>query len=190
MLQRHFIIIVVSLFLQGCIAGAFVAGSTAGGSIAGDKRSLPTMVEDEGINFRATQRLSLDHTLKEEAHIGVTTFNHVVLLTGQAPTAELRDKAGKIAQNDPEIKKVYNQITIGSPTSALTRSNDILITSNIKTRMLTTTNLKSSQFKVTTENGTAYIMGLSNHTQADIAATVAQNSTGVKKVVKVIEYTI
>jgi osmotically-inducible protein OsmY len=54
--------------------------------------------------------------------------------------------------------------------------------------MLTTKNLKSGSIKVVTENGVVYLMGIVSHQQADIAADIARQVSGVQKVVKVFQY--
>jgi osmotically-inducible protein OsmY len=180
-------LLVSALSLQGCIAGAFVAGGAAGGSMAYDKRTFTTMAEDQTITYKAERQLADNAQISTKAHIVVATFNHVVLLAGEAPTLAQKTAAENLVRSIPKVKKIYSQIIIGEPTSITTRSRDAVITANVKTRMLTTTNLKSSQFKILTENGTVYIMGISDSEESDIAATVARNSSGVKRVVKVVE---
>jgi hypothetical protein len=48
--------------------------------------------------------------------------------------------------------------------------------------------LKSGQFKVLTENGTVFLMGVVSRSQAQIAVDIARRVSGVQKVVKVFEY--
>jgi osmotically-inducible protein OsmY len=180
-------LLVSALSLQCCVAGAFVAGGAAGGSMAYDKRTFTTMAEDQTITFKAERRLADHAQLSTKAHVVVATYDHVVLLAGEAPTPALKAEAENLVRAVPKVKKIYSQIIIADPISISTRSKDAVITANVKTRMLTTTNLKSSQFKILTENGTVYIMGISDREESDIAATVARNSSGVKRVVKVVE---
>ena len=187
--MKKILLLTILLFvLPGCIAGAFVAGGAAAGGLASDSRTLETITEDEDITHQANRQIAADQTLMQQAHIMAVSYNHVVLLAGQVPNATLREKAARLVQKVPKVKRIFNEITIGEPTSALRRSKDAAITANIKTRMLTTTNLKSNHFKVVTENGTVFLMGLSTRKQADIAGLVARSSEGVKKVVKLVEY--
>lgn len=177
-------ILLVMLFvglLQGCVTGG-------GGGLGMESRSMETIQQDDQIGYIANSLIATDKTLTSQAHIVAVSYNHVVLLAGQAPTQELRQKAVELVKKVPNIKRIFNQITIGAPTSAVTRSKDAGITANIRARMLATTNLKSNYFKVVTEDGTVYILGLSTRQQGDIAAKVVQDSSGVKRVVKLIEY--
>lgn len=179
-----------SLLLQGCAVGLVAAGGAAGTTAANDKRSFSTMFDDEDITYRAERRLAGDTEITEQTHVVAATYDHNVLLVGEAPTEALREKAYRVVKNgDPKIKKIYNLIEIAQPINGLTRSNDALITTNVKARMIATTNIKASQFKVVTENSVVYLMGSTTREQADIAAEIARNSSGVKKVVKVIQYT-
>lgn len=187
-MKKIILISFLSVLLQGCIAGAFVAGGAAGGTVIGDNRNLETMAADSKISFQAEQHIMADPQLANRAHIVVATYNRVLLLAGQAPTPALREEAVQAVQGVANTRRIFNEITLDKPTSEIVRSKDAAITTNLKTRMLTTTNLKSNQFKVVTENGTVFLMGLTTRQQADIAATVARNSTGVKRVVKLVEY--
>ena len=47
---------------------------------------------------------------------------------------------------------------------------------------------KSTEVKVITENGEVFLIGKLSPTQADAAAEVARNVSGVNKVIKVINY--
>lgn len=187
-MKKILFILSTAFLLQGCIAGA-IAGGSAATTVANDKRSISTITEDEKVTYDANQHLLADEELVAKGHIVVATFNHNVLLTGQAPNEALRAKAEQIVRGVPYVKKIYNQIQIDEPTSTMTRSQDAFITGNVKSRMIATTNVKASQFKVVTENGTVYMMGLSSREQTGLAVEVARNSTGVKKIVKVVEYT-
>lgn len=187
-MKKILLLAILLIMLPGCLAGAFVAGGAAAGGLASDARTFEAITDDEDITHQANRQIAADQTLMQQVHIMAVSYNHVVLLVGQAPNAALREKAAQLVQKVPKIKRIFNEVTISEPTSALRRSKDAAITANVKTRMLTTTNLKSNHFKVVTEDGTVFLMGLSTRKQADIAGLVARSSEGVKKVVKLVEY--
>jgi osmotically-inducible protein OsmY len=130
-----------------------------------------------------------NHALNDNNHIEVTTFNQIVLLTGEVSTAEQRQQAEDIARNNPDVKKIYNELAVTGATSTLTRTSDSWITTKIKSTMLATEDLKSGTIKVVTENGTVYLMGMVSHDQADMAVDIARKVSGVQKVVKIFNYT-
>jgi osmotically-inducible protein OsmY len=126
--------------------------------------------------------------LKNDSHIEVTVFNNIVLLTGEAPTLELKQKAEEQAKKEQGVVRVYNQISVEGPTSTLTHTSDAWITTKIKSKMLANDELKSSSIKVVTENGAVYLIGVVSQQQADVAVNIARHVSGVQKVVKVFQY--
>lgn len=185
-------IIATLLFLTSLLSGCiFVVGAAAGAAaiaIVYDHRSISKSFEDARIANRVYEKVHFVRALRTESHIEVAAFNHVVLLTGETPNPAWRKQAEEIAQSTTGVTKVYNQITIQGPTSTLTRTSDSWITTKIKGQMLTADNLKSGNIKVLTENGVVYLMGIVTREQADIAADIARQVSGVQKVVKVFQY--
>jgi len=171
--------------LQGCVA--FLAGAATGGLVVYDKRSISTISEDHSTRYKIAQAIKKEKGYKQ-SHISVSTFNKVILLSGQTQSPALRNKAERIAKKHPGVKRVYNGITIKKPTSAKTRSKDTWTTTKVKTEMLTTQTLRSGQIKVITEDGTVYLMGLVTPRQEALAVKATQKISGVKRVVKLFEY--
>lgn len=175
--------------LQGCIAaGALVVGGVAGGAIAADSRSFQNMSEDHKIVYNINQKVQANNDLITKGHVVVVSYNRVVLLVGQVPTPELSSQVEQMAHDAPNVRRVFNKMTIGAATSMSRRSKDSGITANVKARLVGTTNVSARQVKVTTEDGIVYLMGIMPRDHAAVAAEVARNSTGVKGVVKLIEY--
>ncbi|MES2142564.1 MAG: BON domain-containing protein [Pseudomonadota bacterium] len=187
-MKKLFLVLTLSLALQGCLAGAFVAGGATTGGLVTDPRSLTTIKDDEKINFKVNRKLASDEVLASETHISAVSYNGVVLLTGQAYDEELRSRAEQYAKEVPAVKRVFNEITLGIPTAAFRRAKDIGITSTVKTKMFANRELRSNNFKVVTENGVVFILGIATQKQAQLAVSIARKSAGVKKVVKLIEY--
>lgn len=173
--------------LSGCVPAAFVAGAAVSGVVVADNRSLKTMTLDKETTLKAQVKINTDPELKS-AHIGVATFNHIALLVGQAQTPEQSQTAYDIVNQQPNIKRIYNKITIGPVTSQEQRAKDMWITTKVRTRMLAEKGLHSAQTKVVTEDNTVYLLGLLTHSQGSLAALVASNVDGVEKVVTLFEY--
>ncbi|GGI86698.1 BON domain-containing protein [Legionella impletisoli] len=178
-------ILFLSALLSGCIA--VVAAGAAGGLIVYDKRSV-VMIEKDARIFHVVHKTIVTNPKFNDSHIDVTSFNQVVLLTGQTPAASLKVLAEKIARQTPNVERVYNEITIGYPTSLSQRSQDTWITSQVRTQMLTKKGLESGSIRVVTENSVVYLMGIVTHKQANLAVDVARQVNGVTKVVKVFRY--
>ncbi len=163
-----------------------LAGAAGGTSAAYDDRTLSTMYQDEGITHEALGLIKDNNNL-EATNISIITLNGIMLLVGQAPNENAKTLAYNTVKSIPEVKKIYNEITIGANTSTGTRSNDAWITTKVKTAMLTTNGLQSTQVKVLTEDSTVYLLGIVTTTEAEQAVQVAKHIKGVKKVVKLFQ---
>ncbi|MHB1948620.1 MAG: BON domain-containing protein [Gammaproteobacteria bacterium] len=188
-MRNIIIILTMALSLQGCIFVVGAAAGAAGVSAVYDHRKIEKILDDQTVTNSIVDRLIADRELNTPTtHIDVTTFNHVVLLTGQTVSPGLRQKADAIAHSVPNVRRVYNEIIVKGPSSSLTRTSDAWITAKIKTQMLATKGLKSGTIKVVTENGTVYLMGIVTHDQADMAVEISRKVSGVQKVVKIFQY--
>lgn len=172
--------------LNGCASPAAGGGKT---TAAADERRTPRdYLDDEQIELHGLNRM---HELfpQPSVSVSVTSVNHKVLLTGQAPDEATRAKIEETIKSIPKVDTVYNQITVGGVESMASEVKDSAITANVKTRLLNGSGVNFIHVKVVTEGGVVYLMGLLTHSEADAAAQTAATTAGVLKVVKLIEYT-
>ncbi|HYN54636.1 MAG TPA: BON domain-containing protein [Methylotenera sp.] len=161
-------------------------GAAAGGAIAADRRTAGIFVEDENIELKAFKKMETN--LGENAHVNVTSFNRIVLLTGEVPDDAAKAKAESLVREINNITSVTNEITVGPKSSIGSRSNDSFITSKVKGQFLTENKFPANYVKVVTENGVVYLMGIVTTSEADDAVEIARNTQGVTSVVKVFDY--
>ncbi len=185
-IQNILLLLVLCGLLQGCVA-AFVAGAAAGGSAVYDRNNLKSMFKDKDIIANINSKIYQDSELYHKSHIVVGVYHRVVLLTGQTPFSAARDRVVEIARTTPGVEKVYNEITISSPSAFTTRTSDTWITTKVRSAMLSTKGLHSSKIKVVTENGIVYLMGNVAADQADLAVDCTRRVYGVQKVVKLFQ---
>lgn len=182
-----FVLGIAGGLLSGC-AGVVVAGGAAAASIAHDRRTTGTVIDDNAIELKAGDRFAEDKELHELAHISTTAYNGVVLLTGEAPSEALRGRAERLVSKLEKVRRVHNEVIIAAPSSAMSRSSDALITGNVKGVMLTRKDTDPTRVKVVTSNGTVYLMGLVTRSEAERAVDAARHVGGVQRVVKLFEY--
>ena len=185
---RIFILLLIILSLCGC-AALVVTGGAAGASMAIDKRTTGTIIEDEAIELKITEAFSKDKDIDNKAHWNAISYNTKVLLTGEAPTETIRNRMAELAMRVPKVTAVHNEITIAAPSSIMSRSSDTVITGKVKTKLLADKNTEGLSIKVATDKGVVYLMGLVSRHQADLATNVVRQTGGVQKVVKLFEYT-
>ena len=173
--------------LQGCVAAA-VVGVVGGATVAADKRSVGTQIDDQKIEFDAYAKLAKHKGISDNANLQITSVNGSVLIVGQSPNTFLTDEAIKIVRAVSGIAQIHNQIRIGNTTSIATKSNDVWLTSKVKTALFGSDHLEATNIKVVTENGEVFLMGLISKKEADVAVDIARNVSGVNRVIKVFEY--
>lgn len=179
-----------ALFNSAC-APVVVGGAMATtATVAHDRRTTGSVVEDTAITRRVNSGLHADEELQENSHVNVSVFNGWVLLSGEAPTEAFRARAGDIARAQDKVRRVFNEITIAAPSSAMTRSSDAWITTKVKSSLLGVKidGYDPTRVKVVTENGTVFLLGLVYHKEADATVAKTQEVAGVQRVVKLFEY--
>lgn len=179
---------VLMLCLHGCTT---LVGATTKEPIELDpnRRSMGTMIDDSQLETIAKVNLNKAHDDLKQAPITVTSFNRVILLTGQVRNNELRELATQTVSKITQVRQVYNELQIQAPISALASTNDAWLTSKVKSKMAFNKQVRANRIKVLTENGIVYLMGMVPRREAERAAEIARATKGVQKVVLAIEYT-
>lgn len=175
--------------LFACAVVAVGGAAAATGTAVVDRRTTGTLVEDQTIEVKALKAIHDDAELNEQAHINVTSYNTVVLITGETPTDALRQNAMELVKNIDKVTHVYNELTIAAPSSLTSRGSDSIITTKVKTKLFADKNVSGIQFKVVTEKGVVYLMGIVSRAESEIATDIARQTGGVQKVVKLFQYT-
>ncbi|MDD5297492.1 MAG: BON domain-containing protein [Rhodocyclaceae bacterium] len=171
--------------LQGCVPAVAVgAGATA--LMISDRRTSGTYVEDEGIEFKAMNRI--EERFHGKVHVNVTSFNRNVLITGEAPDQASKDELAAIVAGVENVRSVTNEAQIAGISSLGSRSNDTFLTGKIKARFIDSNTFPAHVVKVVTEGGTVYLMGMVTQREGDRASEIASTTGGVQKVVRVFEY--
>jgi len=160
-------------------------------SLLHDRRSSNALMHDERIEINAGIELNSYDDTRNECHFNVTAYNGTVLVTGEAPTEQLRNKIISIVRTIPGVKIVHNELRTAPPSNFSARSHDSLITTKVKTSLSNIKNLPgfdATRVKVITENGVVYLLGLVHKQEGHVATEIARRETGVKKVVKIFEF--
>ena len=185
--QKVAAVLLILSALQGCTAVAVVA-LTTGASMATDRRSIGNQIDDQSIEVEAYNELTKNKSLNDNTNLHIVSVNGSVLIVGQAPNTYLKDQAIKIINNINGVVRVHNQIRIGNLTSITTQTNDVWLTSKVKSALFSSDEVKGNTIKVVTENAEVFLMGLVTQKEADIAVNITRNISGVNSVYKAFEY--
>jgi osmotically-inducible protein OsmY len=182
-------ILSVSGLMQGC-TGVVVGGAAVTATATHDRRTMGAYVEDQSIEFKANERLADDAEIGQQCRIDVTSYNMVVLLTGQAANQALRLRAEQLVQGVERVHRVVNEVEIGTPASFAEITRDSALTSEIKLRLvqIDIPDFDPLRVKVITERGVVFLMGLLTRQEAQAVTDLVRHVSGVRRVVKVFEY--
>lgn len=171
--------------LQGCVA-VVVGGAVMGTLAATDRRTLGAQTEDSAIVFKG--EAALKRALGETAHVNVNSFNRRALLTGEVADEQIKATAEKEVRAIQGVVAVQNEIVVSGWTNLSSRYSDTVITTKVKASFIDSKDIYGSAFKVVTEGGTVFLMGRVTPREGNVAASIAAGVSGVRKVVKVLEY--
>ena len=186
--HRRRVLLLTTLLLPtvtGCVPALLATGAAATLISAHDRRSTGTQADDETSEWKGSNRLPGQY--RENAHINFTAFNRRLLISGEVPSEEARIAIGSLAERIEGIRLVHNELQVAPPASLSSRSNDALISSKYKARLLDSNQLSANHIKPLTENGTLFLMGLVSEREAQVAIAIARTTAGVRKVVNLFE---
>lgn len=163
------------------IGGAFV-GTTM--SVA-DRRTSGAQVDDQSIELKSIGRIR--EVLGDKGYVSVTSYNRLVLLTGEVPTEADKVAAEQAVSRIDNVRATVNELELAPVSGFVNHSGDAVITSKVKASMIDAKDIQANAFKVVTERGIVYLMGRVTEREATRASDVARGVSGVRKVVRVFE---
>jgi osmotically-inducible protein OsmY len=178
-------VLTASVALDGCVP-LVVGGVAVTAAVATDRRSTGTQLDDEVVEDKSVAAIL--ERYGRSVHVNVTSYNGIVLLTGEVPDESTKQGVADIARGWPKTRGVQNELVVAPLTDLSARSNDTFITSKVKARFVETNKFQINHVKVVTERGVVYLMGIVRRDEGDAAADIARTTSGVQRVVKVFDY--
>ncbi|HTH58880.1 MAG TPA: BON domain-containing protein [Paraburkholderia sp.] len=175
----------VAAGLQGCVLA--LAGAAGGGAlVATDRRTVGAQTEDREIQVKALSNLSKN--LPDTSHVNVAVFNQRVLITGEVPDPGSKQQAESIVRGIPNVNSIVNELAVAPASSFSSRTNDAYLEGRVKAELVAYKDISANNFKVVSERGIVYLMGLVTPDEGSIATDAVSRVSGVQQVVKVFEY--
>jgi osmotically-inducible protein OsmY len=175
----------VLVSLQGCVA-VVAGGMVAGAMATTDRRTLGAQTEDKAIAVKAETHLP--QIVGDAGHVNINSYNRKVLLTGEVRDDAMKRAVENEVRSITNVDNVINELEVAGPSSYTSRSSDALITSKVKLSLADKKTVSANSFKVVTERGNVYLMGLVTQREGNIAADIAKGVSGVMRVTKMFEY--
>ena len=102
--------------LSGCF-GAAAVGVGSGALMLLDRRTSDTYISDESIEIRTVNRINEKYG--DKVHVNATSYNRMMLLTGEVSSEAIKADVEKIAAGVPNVKSISNELAIAGPSAVL-----------------------------------------------------------------------
>jgi osmotically-inducible protein OsmY len=181
------LILFTTPMFSACVPVLIGAATITTINVVTDRRTVGRNMDDNTLELDLRKEFVLDDELNG-TNVSVTAINGIVLLTGEVANDSQRRHAEEVAKSRIQTLSVVNELQLAGSTSITSRTNDTLITSQVKTRLVTSKEVPANAVKVVTEGGKVYLLGLVTRAEADAAVRSAQEVGGVTHIVKVFEY--
>lgn len=152
------------------------------------ERTMAQIIEDDNIETKAMVNIHAENDAYHDTHLVIVSYNGFVLLAGQVVDDALKADATEVVRDIKGVRRIYNELEIGPPTTGMTRTNDAWLTTRVKSALIGNSDISGTRVKVVTENGVVYLMGLVTRKEADRITDVAAMTSGVKRVVRLFEF--
>ena len=176
-----------ALALAGCMEAALVGGAAGAGVLLynTDRRSSATAQADRALEKAGEEAVA--RLLGGRGRVTVTSYFRRVLLTGEVPSQVDWQGVDAAVRALPDAQRVFNELAVAENATAMQRSNDALITSRVRTKLLNQNGAPSGAVKVLTERGTTYLLGRLTASEAELTTEAARSAEGVQRVVRIID---
>ncbi len=146
--------------------------------------SIPKRMIDKGIERTAKVNIyNKLPQLRNEARIEVDSFNGTVLLTGEVPNQESKQKIQYLVSQMPDIDILFNELKISRRHSMSYNVQDGYITSQLMSKIVAHPRLRLSHVKIVTEMGVVYVMGRLGKQEQQEIVRLANNTPAILEVV-------
>lgn len=171
--------------LSGC-APLVVGGAAATTAVvATDRRTAGEQVEDKAIEMKVGSEMR--KLVGEKGRVNAVSYAGRVLLMGDVPTEQDKQRAEQLASQVDKVKQVYNQLRVGDITPLSVRTNDSWLSTKVTTTLVNTKEVPTRTMVISTERGVVYLMGRVTSAESERAGKAAATVGGVNKVVKLFE---
>ena len=172
--------------LSAC-APLVIGGTALAGKAVIDRRTVGIQVEDEAIELRSES--GLKGVLPKNTNVKVSSYNRMVLLTGQVNSENERAQAERFVKSQENVKTVVNDLVISPEASLTQRAKDRVITAEIRAMLIGAKDIHASAVYVVTQSGVVYLMGRLTEAEGNRVSQLISTSqiSGIQKVVKVFD---
>ncbi len=159
---RNLILILICISIYGCVGYSSTGVLGTGVSIAMDPRTIGTQIDDSLMQKNLRAKLIL---MDKGYILNVKTkvLDGRIFITGKVDTVEEKLKITKLGWEIKGARSVKNDLKIKEKFNFKQTAKDVLITSQLKTAMITNEKIKSANYDIDTYKKKIYIYGISQN---------------------------
>ena len=156
---RILILLLITLFLSGCVGVSSKGIFGTGVSVALDPRSLGTQIDDSIMQKNLSARLVFMDK-KYFLSIKSKVLDGRIFLTGKVDDPEEKLQITKLAWETEGARSVRNDIKIKEKFNFKQSAKDILITSQLRTALILNKEIKATNYQIDTYKKKIYVYGI------------------------------
>ena len=177
------ILLLITLFLSGCIGVSSKGIFGTGVSVALDPRSLGTQIDDSIMQKNLSARLIIMDK-KYFLSIKSKVLDGRIFLTGKVDNPEEKLKITKLAWETEGARSVRNDIKIKEKFNFQQSAKDILITSQLRTALILNKEIKATNYQIDTYKKKIYVYGIAlTSDEKDLVVNEAKEILDVEDVI-------
>jgi osmotically-inducible protein OsmY len=176
-----------AMALTACVELAVATVAITTVDVIHDRRTAGSYFDDSGIELEMKKLLLGSKRMRSQAHVSPTSYNGILLLTGEATSEEIKQEVVNYANRIYGARQVVDETRVSGKTGLLSRTSDSLLTGKVKSTLLLKMKTTANQIKVVSEHGNVYLMGIVTDAEATRATEIARTVGGVVRVVRVFE---
>ena len=159
---KNLILSIVFALISGCVGYSSTGGLGTGVSVAMDPRTIGTQIDDSLMqkNLRAKLVLMNKNYL---LNVKTKVLDGRIFITGKVDTIEEKLKITKLGWEIKGDRAVKNDLKIMEEFNYKQTAKDVLITSQLRTALITNKKIKSANYDIDTYKKIIYVYGISQN---------------------------
>ena len=153
-------ILLLLLFLNGCVGVSSTGIFGTGVSIAMDPRSVGTQIDDSVMQKNVAGRLALRNK-NYLLSVKTKVLDGRIFITGKVEDPEEKLQITKLAWETKGVRSVRNDVKIKEEFNFKQSAKDLLITSQLRTALIFNKEIKATNYQIDTYKKKIFIYGIS-----------------------------
>jgi len=180
---KYILIIILGIFVSGCVGFSSKGIFGTGVSVAFDPRSVGTQIDDSIMQKSLSARILLTNK-NYVLNVKTKVLDGRIFMTGKVDTPEEKLKLTKLAWETDGVRSVRNDIIIKEEFDFKRSAKDILITSQLRTALILNKNIKATNYQIDTYKKKIYIYGIAmTSEEKNLVISESEEILDVEKVI-------